>query len=199
MKEMSVYAVTNLIIRKLESDSRQKSTVKAILADFRNSIGKPLTEAVKVWPILFDVMPESYLSTQGRETAEEAAVYCALQLYALCRQGAVLKVFSDEHYKGSMGKSLSSGRAPDDVQALDRRFAAMTTAASYDEFIYHLRQLINTVRSKNEMTVNFGGLAEDLLWFQRGKSKEVCFKWAKDYYYSSMQNEAEIKEVIDEQ
>jgi CRISPR system Cascade subunit CasB len=188
----SVGEVTNRIIQKTENlYSSQKA---AVLANLRNSIGKSLTDAEDVWPILFENLPKEYLSREGSETQEEKAIFTTLQLYALCMQGASDSVKSDNSYKGTVGKSLGSGRDMNNSVALDRRFNVLITAGTFSELTYHLRQMIRIVKSKGRMTINFPRLAEDLFWFQRGNQKKICLRWAQEYYSQKQEDTNSISE-----
>lgn len=177
-----IKAVISKTIRKLQDGGEYQKRSAAILANFRNAIGKDLTEATNVWPFFFEQMPTEYLSKNGKETFEERAVYSTLQLYALCMQGSSSKVLDDERFKGSIGKSIQFGRTKKNAKALDRRFNALISSQTYEELIYHLRQLLKIAKNKNQVTVNFPKLAEDLFWFQKGDQRKICFRWAQDYY-----------------
>lgn len=179
--EENVYRVTNRIISILERQTPE--TNKAVLATLRNSAGKPLTKADEVWPILFENLPSFFLSVTGVPTYEENAIYTALQLYAIGRQGSSQNLTSDASFKRSMGKSLGMGRNTDNEKALDRRFNAMITAITFEEFTYHLRQMVKLVKSKSNITINFARLASDLYWYQKGNKDKICFQWATEYYY----------------
>lgn len=196
--KITVGKVTSQIIDRIEnlSDSQKG----AELATFRNSIGKSITEADDVWPILFRYLPKDFLSETGRETFEENAVFITLQLFAMCMQGSSSVVKSDSSYKGSIGMSLGIGRDNDDSEALDRRFNALITASTFSELTYHLRQLIKVVKSKEDMTINFARLADDLFYFQLGIGKKICFRWAQEYYSKtnetqSVSSEADVKTI----
>jgi len=189
-EQKSVGQVTADIIQKIEREKDHRATV---LARLRSSIGKPLEEAGDVWPLLFENMPKQYLGRYGEETPEERAVYMTLQLYAMCMQGTSGTVISDPSFKGTIGMSLRNGRDPDDSRALDRRFNALITADTFAELAHHLRQLLKIVKSKKEMTVNFGRLADDLYRYINGKQHRVCFRWAQDYYSITDKNQTENK------
>lgn len=189
-EQKSVGQVTADIIQKIE---REKDHRAAVLARLRSSIGKPLEEAGDVWPLLFENMPKQYLGRYGEETPEEQAVYMTLQLYAMCMQGTSGTVISDPSFKGTIGMSLRNGRDPDDSRALDRRFNALITADTFAELAHHLRQLMKIVKSKKEMTVNFGRLADDLYRYINRKQHRVCFRWAQDYYSITDKNQTENK------
>lgn len=182
-KKADMYDTMNRIIWRLDKTEREGGKNAAILAALRNSTGKDLSEAEDVWPLLFENLPESFLSRSGVPTAEENAIFAALQLYAIAKQGTSQNVISDSTFRGSIGKSLSAGRNADSEAALDRRFNAMITADTFDEFIYHLRQMMKILKAKTICTVNFAKLAEDLYRYQRGQKKQVCFRWATEYYY----------------
>lgn len=191
---LRVRDVTNNIIQKIEHANEKSSQRAAMLAMLRNSIGKPLRYANTVWPLLFENLPEYFLSQNGEETEEEKAIYITLQIYALCKQGTSDHVVSDGAFKGSVGASLKAGKSrsegmePTDSRALDRRFNTMITADTFDEFVYHLIQLIKLVKSRTSMTVNFNRLAEDLFWYQKGFYQKICFNWAQDYYTPTYKN-----------
>ena len=83
----SVDAVMGKIIGEIEP-IKTLGSGKALLAGIRDSIGKELTNAPQVWPLLFENLPEEYLGDKARITAEENAIYLSLQIYALMQQGA---------------------------------------------------------------------------------------------------------------
>lgn len=195
MNKPDVYQITGNMIRILEAEKQKNHKNTALLAALRNSVGKPLAKAREVWPFLFEYLPESFLSRTAKPTREENAIYTTLQIYAICEQGTSHSTKCDEQYRGSMGKSLAAGRSPDSEKnkALDRRFNAMITASTYDEFVYHLRQMVRIVRSKEIMTINFSRLAEDLCHYQRNGQNGVCFRWATDYYARINEHNGEEK------
>ena len=90
------------------------------------------------------------------------------------------KMLNDES-GNSMGSSLHNIR-DDKSTSLDKRFNTMLTATSFDEFTYHLRQIFKLGKSKNAFSADFPALADDLYWYQNGRSKQICLKWARDYY-----------------
>ncbi|MCC6095445.1 MAG: type I-E CRISPR-associated protein Cse2/CasB [Eubacterium sp.] len=190
----SVWRVTNQIIEKIEQGEKYGVQKSAVLARLRNSIGKPLSEAEDVWPILFENLPYQFLSKNGYETSEEKAIYTTLQLYAVCMQGSAGSVISNPVYNGSIGMSLRNGRDPEDSKALDRRFGAMITADTFEEMAYHLRQMLKVVKSHTGMIINFPRLASDLLYFQLGNQRKICFRWAQDYYSSGKQDNEQKKD-----
>lgn len=192
--DQTVRSVTNRIIQRFEQQRRKGRPNTAALAALRNSAGRPISEAEDVWPILFENMPVSFLSRNGIPTFQENAIFSALQLYAMSRQGSSENVTADGSYKGNMGRSLAAGRHSGDSQAIDRRFNTMVSAEDYDGFTYHLRQLFKLVKAKCQTTVNFGGLADDLYHYQLGNKEKVCFKWAQGYYGGYADTESQKQE-----
>lgn len=177
IKKLSVYGTMTAILMWLNSPKEQKNLTR-YLAEIRNSIGKDYEEASKVWPILFPLIPQEYLGN-GALTYEEKALLITLQLYAIGQQGST-KIANDE--STSFGNSLHRIRDREDSAAMDRRFNTMLTSETVDEFAYHLCQLFKLGKAKTSFSVNFPKLAEDLFWYQNGRSKRICLKWARDYY-----------------
>lgn len=178
----TVYKVANRMILKLERQEQNDERNAVALAAIRHSTGKDLSEALSVWPLLFESLPTSFLSKLDKPTYEENAIFYMLQIYAVCRQGAVRNVAADSSFNGSLGKSLSAGRNENNTKTMDRRFNAMISADSLNGFVYYLRQLVKQVSAKNSMVINFAKLANDLYWYQKGSKMKICFRWATDYY-----------------
>ena len=173
----SVYGTMKKILAYMNSPQEQKN-LKGNLAIIRNSAGKDYEAVTEVWPILFPLIPQEFLGT-GSLTYKEKALLITLQLYAIGQQGSD-KMLNDES-GNSMGSSLHNIR-DDKSTSLDKRFNTMLTATTFDEFTYHLRQIFKLGKSKNAFSADFPALAEDLFWYQNGRSKQICLKWARDYY-----------------
>lgn len=177
-KKKSVYNVMRSILNFIKSPQEQKSR-SGYLAAIRNSMGKNLEDSADVWPILFPFIPKEFLNV-GTLSYEERALLVALQLYAVGQQG-LNKVSDNDEQNMSFGCSLRRVRDANSV-SLDRRFNTMLTATTFDEFVYHLRQIFRLAKSKDNFSVNFLKLADDLFIHQIGGNKKVCLRWAKDYY-----------------
>ncbi len=187
--EHSVFRVTGRILSEL-SHNLDTSSGRATLAKLRNAIGKPLSETVEIWPLIFAKFPEEYLSANGKVTNEERAILTALQYYALHQQGNRTSVSLNEATDKweNIGNSLSHLRSSDSL-AIDRRFNTMITATDFDELIYHLRHLIMLIKSKDNLKVNYAKLADDLYWFLRGYDENVRIRWAQSYYRTKSKEE----------
>ena len=148
-----------MCIRDRNKDLSSSQT-RANLAGIRNSINKPLSNAEEVLPILFESLPEEFLSKDGSLTAEENAILLTLQLYAIHQQGSSISVLMDENEDNwkNLGYSLNSLRKGDDSLAIDRRFNTMITSSTFDELSHHLRQLIKLLKAKSDVKINYGKL-----------------------------------------
>lgn len=172
--------VVNTIVAHLE-DSEKDGATKALLAGMRGSIGKPFTASMNVWAKIFADIPRSFLSKNGEPTYQENAIFYTLQIYALAKQGSASNVVADPSCKDNFGRSLAEGRSSEN-ESLDKRFNIMVTSSDFETFTYRLRHLFRIVKSKAEMTVNYGRLADDLFFYQIGDKEKICFYWAEGYY-----------------
>ncbi len=181
----TVRSVTNRIVYMLDQ-SLETSSGKATLANLRNSIGKPLSQSVDIWPLMFENLPEEFLSQGQAETKKEKAILSTLQLYALYRQGkkASARECAQETGYKNIGHSLGALRRGENSVAMDRRFNALVTATTYNELIHHLRQMIQLLKSKTsgEEAIDFGRLAQDLYGFLIGRDESMRLIWARAYY-----------------
>lgn len=184
IEKKSVYKVTANILYDLAS-MLNTSTGRAVLANLRNSIGKPITQTIGAWVFIFDKIPEEFQGQYENPSREENAILIALQMYALHQQGDDVSVnisSMDNRWK-NIGDSLKSLRFLDDGNAINRRFNAMITASGFEEIVYHLRQLIKILKSKSEQKINYAKLAEDLYDLQNDyRFEKVRFSWARSYY-----------------
>lgn len=178
-QEETVYQVTQKILSYLKAQEELASG-KAALAALRHSLGKPLSEAPIVCRILLENMPETFLSKNGIETKEERAIYGALQLYAIQRQGRRGKEVNDT--VKNIGEALRKLRTDGSREAMDRRFVSVLSAASFANFLYQLRQLVKLAKAKRALPIDFAALANDLYWYQMGAKEKVCLHWAEAYY-----------------
>ena len=135
---------------------------------------------------MFEHMPDEFLGRDGELTAEETVVLNTLQLYALYQQGSGEKVAAGPETCNweNMGTSLANLRSNADKVSVDRRFNTMITSSTYDELLYHLRQMFGLLKSKTkgQVKVNFAKLSQDLFWFILGSEENVRIAWSREYY-----------------
>lgn len=186
----SVDAVMRKIIAEIEP-IKTFGSGKALLAGIRDSIGKELTNAPQVWPLLFANLPEEYLGNKARITAEENAIYLSLQIYALMQQGSSKLERGEEKFARNIGESLRILRG-DESKAMDERFNTMVTAGSFEELSHYLRQMIKILKTNAaNPSVNYPKLANDLFWMQKGKQDNILMDWARAYYQSFQKSTVE--------
>ena len=167
------------------SNINDVSYVKAQLAILRKSVGDK--KIAEVLPIIIKYIPDEYIGQKAELTDGEQAILNTMQLYAIVNQGNIenLKVVERDNPWENMGTSLSLLRnrnASSDKAALDKRFNIMITSETYDEFLYHLRQMIRIIKSKKQIYIDFPKLGEDLFAFLKGKENDVRISWSRQYY-----------------
>ncbi|WP_243342560.1 type I-E CRISPR-associated protein Cse2/CasB [Anaerococcus sp. AGMB09787] len=179
-KKASVYGASYKMLKKIDTMTNEPSK-KAILANLRCSINRPLGDGVGHLAFVFENMPDEFLGRGEYYSREEKAIITSLQLYALHQQGIRESILTEE--KDNMGYSLSLLR-DEDSKSYDRRFNALVTANDFEEFSYHLRQMVRLLKSKKkgEAKVNYANLARDLYSFLRGHEEGIRLKWARSYY-----------------
>jgi len=188
--DITVYKVAASILNFLQNQIGTASG-KRLLASLRNSIGKPFSATIEVWPLVFTHIPEQFLGVQSQMTPEERAILTSLQLYSLHQQGKHDSVYLEKEKKSwtNIGHSLASLRQGENSIAVDRRFNVMITSTTFEELSHYLRQLISQLKSKSDAKVDYAQLADDLFWFIRGYKERVRLNWARSYYGINVKGE----------
>jgi CRISPR system Cascade subunit CasB len=122
-------------------------------------------------------------------TPRERAKHAAMALYATHQQSVretrmhVDGVALGEAVNRLANKPKSDGSDPAAPRAaVLRRFAALGTAATYEELVHHLRSLVRQLRDER-IALDYGLLADDLERFQRPAGPdEVRALWGRDFY-----------------
>lgn len=167
------------------SNINDVSYVKTQLAILRKSVGNK--KIADVLPIIIQYIPDEYIGQKAELSDGEQAILNTMQLYAIVNQGNIenLKVVEPWNPWENMGTSLSvlrNSNGSSDKSALDKRFNIMITSETYDEFLYHLRQMIRIIKSKKQIYIDFPKLGEDLFAFLKGKEDDVRISWSRQYY-----------------
>ena len=167
------------------SNINDVSYVKNQLAILRKSVGNK--KIADVLPIIIQYIPDEYIGQKAELSDGEQAILNTMQLYAIVNQGNIenLKVVEPSNPWENMGTSLSllrNSNGSSDKAALDKRFNIMITSETYDEFLYHLRQMIRIIKSKKQIYIDFPKLGEDLFAFLKGKEDDVRISWSRQYY-----------------
>ena len=191
-KKASVYGETYKILKKIDTMAND-SAKKAILANLRSSINRPLADGVGHLSFIFENTPDEFLGKGGYYSKEEKALITSLQLYAHHQQGIGESILTEE--KINMGYSLSFLRGEDSL-SYDRRFNAMITANNFEEFSHHLRQMVKLLKSKTKgsVKVNYAKLAEDLFYFSLGYEESIRLSWSRRYYRYRKEEKGEENE-----
>jgi len=108
-------------------------------------------------------VPDDLLGHRPADDAEatdaEHAQHDAVTLYALHQQSRRERMHADGRGLGqALSELVRRSAGPEGVR---RRFAALGTASTYHESIYHLRSLITMLR-EHQIPLDYGLLADDL-------------------------------------
>jgi CRISPR system Cascade subunit CasB len=141
----------------------------------------------------FDFTLERYLQVPGpllgyqsdndaEATDAEHAVHDSVTLYALHQQSRRERMHVDGRGLGqALAELVRASSGPDGVR---RRFAALGTASTYSESIYHLRSLITMLR-EHQIPLDYGLLADDLKTLRgpTGRPKVQAI-WGREFFRS---------------
>ena len=177
-KADDVYRITARKIERLNSIS-DIGAGKGILAELRRGVGKHPGEMPELWGMIFDDIPEEML---GKERASDAewAVYTALTLYALHRQGSDGDVFIKNVSVGKAAAGLVDSE--DDMQRVINRLNLVVTAVSREDLAYHLRGLIQLFRSRS-ISLDHALLAKEIYLFgNEDIANDIKLRWGRDFF-----------------
>lgn len=173
--------VSTITARKLYAlEHRPDSAMRAALATLRKGIGHKPGALPQLWCEIFDELPEEMYSRSGEPSREEWAIYTALTLYALHRQG---KAESVNKPGISLGRA-AAGLVKDDSdrERIWKRFYALSTAEDMQEMSYRLRGLIQLLRNE-DVPLDYPQLAADLYRYQfQENADSIRLKWGQDFY-----------------
>ncbi len=172
--------------RKINSvtGTKSESATRAILARLRRGIGKAPGSLPDLWDVTLGGLPEELFSKDEEPTYSEWAVHTALTLYALHQQGKNFEkqIMSIEGaFLGTAVRRLvESDHGNED--AVTRRFHAVAVSESFERLSWHLRGLVQLLRSK-DIPLDYAALTEDLYWFQfQDRRDDIRLKWGQDFY-----------------
>lgn len=145
---------------------------RAILASLRASQDILDSHLVQTYPIIFRYLTDKQLSTTGKPTYTENAVFTALKLYAINQTN-----FSAETAQPFF-KALGHLRD----QSLDTRFANLQKLTEYSSISNTLTHLMR--QFKGSADIDFPKLGQDIyqLQFSYDSLRQVMLRWAQDYY-----------------
>lgn len=156
------------IIKAIET-SPQKRAILASLRSSQDILDPHLTQA---YPVIFRYLTDSQLSTSGKPTYTENAVFTALKLYAINQS-----VFDEQNAKPFF-KALNIYRS----ESLDTHFANLQSLTEYTSTNNALVNLMHQFKGTKD--IDFPQLGQDVyaLQFSYDSLRQVMLKWAQDYY-----------------
>jgi CRISPR system Cascade subunit CasB len=187
---MNEHAVSGFVRRKIALLDEETSRSRALLAKLRRGIGKQPGALPELWGITLADMPENWESNGGEPSRAENAVYTALTLYALHRQGQNRSMNTDEKYSSFASAAARLIRNDENrFDAVKRRFDAVATAVDFTELAYHARGIVQLLKAEDLM-MNYPGFAKDLFYFQFPEyADSVRLRWGEDFYRNTNREE----------
>lgn len=118
----------------------------------------------------------------GEPADTEQAVHDAVTLYALHQQSCRRPMHQPGQGLGTgVARLVHESGGPDGIR---RRFAALGTASTYPESIYHLRSLVTMLRG-GEIPLDYGLLADDLRRLRQPTQRtEIQAAWGRELFRS---------------
>lgn len=170
-------------IRWLSGNSNE-SAARAMLAKLRRGIGKAPGSMPELWEATMKNLPQELMGKGQEPSNGEWAVHTTLTLWALHQQGKDLQQQCMSKDGESLGVALRKLVDDDDEEKrIKRRFDAVSTSSSMEEFAYHLRGLIQLLKAK-AISMDYPALAVDLYWLQFPNARDsVRLRWGRDFYY----------------
>lgn len=165
---------------------------RAELAELRRGVGHAPGEIPALWGSFLSEMPEEF---QGIRTAshEEWAIYLALTYYALHQQGNETDMNREGVGLGEAVRELAERNtsAQDwESSSVLRRFNALATADDIHEIAYHLRGMVQLLRSAKGggIPLDYPLLAAELYGLQCDAPglmhirADIKLRWGQDLY-----------------
>ena len=183
-----VYSYTLSRLRYLQSIA-DTGAGKAILAELRHGIGREPGEITSLWGTIFAGMPEELF---GKNTVSKAewAVYTALTLYALHKQGKE-DVFAENISVGKAAARLIS--SDEDEERIIKRLNTVITVVNPKDLAYNLRGVIQLIRNE-DIRLDHAMLAKDLYYLSiPERSDSVKLRWGRDFYKNRYNKKKEGK------
>ena len=162
------------------------AAARAVLANLRHGIGREPGAIPSLWGITLEGLPDEFMSCDGKPTYGEWASYTALTLFALHQQGHDLRTEQMNREGVSLGQAMRKlVKTPEDEARIKRRFDAVLTADSMEEFATHIRGLIQLLKAEG-IALDYPTLAADLFLLQTDSAKgRVRLRWGQDFCHRS--------------
>ena len=149
------------------------------MANLRHGIGKKPGEIPELWGMIFDNIPAELM---GRNEASNAewAIYTALTLYALHQQGNDTNMNQKDMSVGRAASRLVKNE--DDTKRILNRLNLVVTSVSPEDLAYHLRGVIQLLKSE-KIPLDYARLAKELyLFYNYERAGDIKLSWGRDFY-----------------
>jgi CRISPR system Cascade subunit CasB len=189
-EDKQVKAFVNYKVKWLAGGN--ESFARATLAKLRRGIGKPPGSMPELWDVTLKDLPQELMGKGQDPSNSEWAVHTALTLWALHQQGNDLRkqcMCKDGENLGIALRKLVGDE--DEERRIKRRFDAVSTSSSMEEFSHHLRGLIQLLKAKS-IPLDYPAFAQDLYWLQFPNARDsVRLRWGRDFYRHTKVNETD--------
>jgi CRISPR system Cascade subunit CasB len=187
----TVHSAIKVLTERGEGKRQGKfsSRSTAMLAKLRHAVGTAPAENVDIWEVTLGTLPDD-LTGCDRDRSE-LAVHTALTLYGLHQQGTQESVSKNGISFGRAVKGLINEEHSNEA-GVRRRFNALATALEFTELSYHLRGLVQLMRT-NSIGFDYPRFASDLYWYQVSleSRNRVRMGWGRDFYARTIKNQDE--------
>ncbi|MDD2626808.1 MAG: type I-E CRISPR-associated protein Cse2/CasB [Candidatus Methanomethylophilus sp.] len=192
-KSDTIYGFVSGKVQALQGES---PWTKAMLARLRHGLGKDLTEATGSWEVVLAGIPDELVCgrAEGCETTPaERAVFTALTLFALHRQGNSAPVeVQGVSFATAVRRLVGKGNE----EAVKRRFDTVMTSTDLQELSNHARGLVQLMKAADRpVGFDYPRFAKDLYAFQFPEGRQdVILRWGQDFYKLIEKNDEKSKD-----
>lgn len=175
-----------------------KPAVAAQLATLRRGVGKEPGSQPQLWDLTLANLPIALQGTDSRPSVGERVIHTVLTLFALHQQGSDIDIAYVSESGISIGKAVRQmvKQNPQREEAIKRRFTVAVTSDSNEELAWHLRGLVQMLRS-NGLMLDYPRLARELYRFHFVDRRDsVRLNWGRDFYRNTVAEP--VSDSIDE-
>ncbi|BCK56230.1 type I-E CRISPR-associated protein Cse2/CasB [Nocardia wallacei] len=168
---------------------------RADLARLRRGVGKPVGDVPEIWNLTVGDMPdhvrwsrgESYPAVWDDATRTEQAAHAAMTLFAVHQQSMTVRAHKPGTTFGTAVAQLKI-RKTANTEAVTRRFTALATAETVEEFLTHARGLITQLRGEG-LGFDYARFADDVVaLLTPGRQVTVRLAWGRDFHRTTTES-----------
>lgn len=184
-----LYGITEQTLMRLTETSASSSRVgkrtpwaTAMLAKLRRAVGSHPGTYADIWEVT--------LAPCGGNRRMEWALHTTLTLFALHQQGNTQSM-SAEGIPFGKAVRLICQQEPAKEPGVIRRFNALITADSLEEFSHYARGIIQLMK-QGGIQMDYPKFASDLFWYQlESTQNSIRMQWGRDFYQTNLNIEGE--------